>query len=793
MEIGRKQKGTNIIRKAVDGIYGCFKAIDKGRLRMKLRCLSMTFLQSKNTDVDGKEGDRASVLKEITPHISKGIIALLLGLSRLYGGIYPFGLAFFCASSGKSTYVCFASLILSSFFCQDMALIQTITVFLLFLCRKTFTLDKFNEKLKTKVILGLCTSIFLGVVKLFSATDGKDIFAFILYVVLTGCSIYLFSFIFSEDSKIKSNGLYLVCIYTITVCIIPALNRFEVYNIDFGLIFACFATLTASKVQGPVYGCVCGFLTGFACNMPLFSAPLGMAGILSGFLFTTSFGFSALLFPVTASLTAFYLLGFSAVTDFLPFCLFALFLFLIFGGKTPSFLTFAGFNQKSVCISADTVHRKSGLDKISESLSGMSAVLYKFAEHFKAPTQRETEEVIDSCFKKVCQSCSMNSLCYAKSQCDYQKTRSKISSTLHKGILSRKELSEMLLEKCIKSNEISDEINKSYSDLNFLNMKSNRTQTVASLYNSMSHLIKTAQKDMVENNSRDVRLEKKISDALIKIGVEFSTVSVFGIRSKDVYVHSIKANKIPCSADDLSSYLSEVCAIEFNNPTFDLSDSANLVMKLTRSQIISAEYAQCCSSKQQDNVNGDTVCFFETDSGYFYSVICDGMGSGKTAAATSRLSCVFLEKLLSAGTRKNVCLEMLNNLLLSKNDETFSTVDVLEIDKLNSTAHFLKAGAAPSFVLRNSKLYKISSETPPVGIIHSFCAEGTKFSLEKGDVIIMVSDGIIQNGDDDIWLSEMIRLDTCNEPALLASELIEKAAVINSRRDDCSACVIKIC
>jgi stage II sporulation protein E len=217
-----------------------------------------------------------------------------------------------------------------------------------------------------------------------------------------------------------------------------------------------------------------------------------------------------------------------------------------------------------------------------------------------------------------------------------------------------------------------------------------------------------------------------------------------------------------------------------------------MVMKFTRESIVSVEYAQCCEAKDDEAVNGDTVCFFDTDKQYFYTVIADGMGSGKTAAATSRLSCVFLEKMLSAGTPKSICIEMLNNLLLSKNDETFSGIDLLEIDKLCGKAYFIKAGAAPSFILRKSRLYKICSETPPVGIIPTFSAESTRFALEKGDIIFMVSDGVMQSDSDAEWLSSLIRLDCMAEPAFLAGELIEKSRSINKRKDDSSVCIIKI-
>ena len=56
----------------------------------------------------------------------------------------------------------------------------------------------------------------------------------------------------------------------------------------------------------------------------------------------------------------------------------------------------------------------------------------------------------------------------------------------------------------------------------------------------------------------------------------------------------------------------------------------------------------------------------------------------------------------------------------------------------------------------------------------------------------MVSDGVIQSGDDALWLSEIIRIDTKDEPALLCAKIAEKARVINQRQDDMSVCIVKV-
>ena len=62
----------------------------------------------------------------------------------------------------------------------------------------------------------------------------------------------------------------------------------------------------------------------------------------------------------------------------------------------------------------------------------------------------------------------------------------------------------------------------------------------------------------------------------------------------------------------------------------------------------------------------------------------------------------------------------------------------------------------------------------------------------KGDIIIMLSDGVSGNESDEKWLSEIIRIDTKDEPAVLASSLIDRAKNVYGAKDDMSAVVIKI-
>ncbi|MBQ8759780.1 MAG: SpoIIE family protein phosphatase, partial [Clostridia bacterium] len=179
------------------------------------------------------------------------------------------------------------------------------------------------------------------------------------------------------------------------------------------------------------------------------------------------------------------------------------------------------------------------------------------------------------------------------------------------------------------------------------------------------------------------------------------------------------------------------------------------------------------------------------ENGYFRALICDGMGSGRDAALSSRLASLFLEKMLATDTDKGIILELLGNALMSRSGESFSSVDLFEADLLTGKAEFVKAGAAPTYILRKSKIFKIFSATPPVGIITGFTTEITRFTLEPEDVIVMVSDGAVPNNEDSSFIAELIKTDTSKDSSAIAAEIAERCESRDDICDDVSICVLK--
>jgi len=199
-------------------------------------------------------------------------------------------------------------------------------------------------------------------------------------------------------------------------------------------------------------------------------------------------------------------------------------------------------------------------------------------------------------------------------------------------------------------------------------------------------------------------------------------------------------------------------------------------------------------AKSGYGVSGDTVIYFERKN-KFYVILCDGMGSGDDAMHQSRLTARLFEKFLKAGFDKGTSLRMINSALALKADqESFSTVDILEIDTENGECEFLKIGSAQSFIKRKREIEIISSKSLPVGILESVDTKPQRCKVESGDIILMVTDGISEAGNGVLktdWIKKLLSLEK-RKPWEIADLIIVGAKARTRFMDDMTCCVIKI-
>lgn len=149
--------------------------------------------------------------------------------------------------------------------------------------------------------------------------------------------------------------------------------------------------------------------------------------------------------------------------------------------------------------------------------------------------------------------------------------------------------------------------------------------------------------------------------------------------------------------------------------------------------------------------SGDSYEYF-THGKYLYVIISDGMGSGKFASIESKMTCGLIKRFMISGFSFATALKLANAALkLKGGDESFATADICRLDTETGSFSIAKAGAAASYMISENRIRRLYSPTLPVGILKEARFEVISSKLRKGDLLIMLSDGALNNGDE--WLN----------------------------------------
>lgn len=164
---------------------------------------------------------------------------------------------------------------------------------------------------------------------------------------------------------------------------------------------------------------------------------------------------------------------------------------------------------------------------------------------------------------------------------------------------------------------------------------------------------------------------------------------------------------------------------------------------------------------------GDNFSITKLDTQEAVCMISDGMGSGEQANIQSGQVVDLLEQLLLAGFGRDLAIELLNSFVSFLADGTVSTtVDLTMIDLYTGDAKFVKLGASTTFIKRKKNVDCIRSTSLPMGILEEIEFDTYEGKLYHGDIIIMVSDGVLDNiivDDKERYFSEFVaNLDTNN-------------------------------
>ena len=150
------------------------------------------------------------------------------------------------------------------------------------------------------------------------------------------------------------------------------------------------------------------------------------------------------------------------------------------------------------------------------------------------------------------------------------------------------------------------------------------------------------------------------------------------------------------------------------------------------------------ASRIEKELSGDNFTFCPLPDGRILFGVADGMGSGSQAFKDSEVVMELAEQLLSSGFGLEQALRLMNSVLLLKDREQRPiTVDLAVADLYTGVCRFVKAGGVTTFVKKGRDIETIRADGLPAGVLKDARPEYLERTLEDGDKIIMVTDGVL--------------------------------------------------
>ncbi len=549
------------------------------------------------------------------------------------------------------------------------------------------------------------------------------------------------------------------------------------------LICAHGLTLYISKKGGYLRGALCGLLCGLACDA-LYAPGYALIGGVAGLLWQLHPAPAVVLSLASGMAYAVYVGEFAAIRSVVPEMIAvsalaypaARYLHLHpkkkgdqgGDGKDASTLSEDGVESEEAPTPAllGVPTREEQLEQISGVLGGLSETFSHLSGRARKPHLSALRGACEAAADKHCALCPRRTVCMTEDKALRAEALGKMTMCiLRRGRAESVEAYAPLSRRCPTFSVLLEAVNGAAAALYESRMRADRMEMRAADYDGMAKLLRAAAEAGAEDGAEDVALSRRMARTVGKLGFSARHIGVYGKRRRTVIARGVSLGTYPgeqtllCNAE-LGEAFSALAGVRYQSPTYHLSAGGEeLLMTLHPQPAFAVSTGTWGEKKPGEAVSGDVLSLFSTKSDYFYTILCDGMGSGEEASVTAQMAALFLEKLLSVSAATGPILTLLNNVLRGREEECSATVDLCAFDLLTGEARFTKCGAAPTFLLRGESLYRIASETMPLGILCEVTAEETVFRLQDGDMLVFLSDGIL-DGDDRVEADRLVSVVT---------------------------------
>lgn len=715
--------------------------------------------------------------ERITRAAERGVLLLvqaglgaLLASATLAFDVRPFGIAL-SAAAGTSFYAVAAGVALFALLTRDYLSVAALGV--LAITRLLFSLLPAREGERTPVfgerpllrVLASCISMFtIGVLSL-SRANFRLYFLFGLLLGITiaplACSLLVGLFFKPTESKgyfreVGLATLLLLCVF--------AAREVSFMGIYPAAVAAAFLAFWLPAHRGILQGALLAAMLGLAFS-PISAPAFLLAAVGFSLLERSSRGGAVLTGGGLAIAYTLAVGGAEAVTAILPAWLTAGALFLACDSaglvEDSPVARLALWRARAARQAAESMAyaaETQRLRALGDSLTDLSGVLYELGGKGRRPSVAALSHLCDREFDRVCPTCRHRDVCWGSEYAATAAALRALAESLHvSGSVREGDAPAPLVARCASLPAILGAINNGAQYLGEEALRGDRTAVVAADYAVMGRMLRELSDGVHKAHLLDSAAMEQIARRLRASGYTLDAVAVCGETHRRVLLRGLRLPSRHVKLREVRGVIEQALRVPMGEAK-ELEAAGVPDLLFEERPTLAVRTYKGTRAKGNGRYCGDSVMSLSVESRAF-AFLCDGMGSGNTAALCSALATTVLSSWLRATARADTSLAALGGVLASRarhQNEASTTVDLLEIDCVCGEASLIKCGAAPTYLLRDGRTTRFFSRTAPLGILEVLDAERVRFEVREGDVILQVSDGVTGGEEDCPWLADLL-------------------------------------
>lgn len=445
----------------------------------------------------------------------------------------------------------------------------------------------------------------------------------------------------------------------------------------------------------------------------------------------------------------------------------------------------------------DVRARQFAVDRLKQTAEAFRAVSGGLRTAFQAPAvpnDGDAARVFDRAADRVCVKCKQKERCWQR---EYQATKTALADALppmlDRGAGAMEDFPPHFSSRCIRFETFLVAANGELSALlqrrRFDSRVRESRAAVCAQYGHMASVLDRTAAELAQEPAVDVRRQRLVKQRLAALGLE-GRCTVYSDRNGHLQLEVEGPGAEQLSREGEIGRLSAILGCPLRD-----ADSERGHARLSQKEPLMAVAGVAGEDRQGQSVSGDAGVWFKDGAGRLNFLLCDGMGSGPDAREDSENALRLLEKFLRAGLAPEEALNTVGEALALRGEEKggFTTVDLLQIDLFSGAGAVYKLGAAPTYLRRGGVVERLVGESLPAGVAAGPAGGPDTFSLslDAGDCVLLVSDGVT-TGKEDGWVRGLLAGFDGLSPQALAAQVLRESGGRSGSGDDRTVVAIKL-